>query len=113
MSDPKSAVEQSAVSRRAFVKLAAAGGVAVVFGFDRRGQIVGALDAAAPATGFAPNQWIRIDQTGRVTIRAHKSEMGQGVRTALPAIVAAELGANWSQVRVEHAEPGADFADMG
>jgi isoquinoline 1-oxidoreductase beta subunit len=113
MSALKSAVEQSAVSRRAFLKLAAAGGVAVVFGLDAEGRVIGTLDAAAPASGFSPNQWVRIDQRGRVTIRAHKSEMGQGVRTALPAIVAAELGVAWSQVRVEHAEPGPDFADMG
>src|SRR5512133_934373 len=110
---PKSAAEQSAVSRRAFVKLAAAGSVAVVFGVDRGGKIIAALDKPAPAAGLLPNQWIRIDQNGRVTIRAHKSEMGQGVRTSLPAVVAAELGADWSNVHVEHAEPGPQFADMG
>jgi len=113
LSEPKSAAEQSALSRRAFVKLAAAGGVAVMFGFDRSGQVIGAIATATRAPGFAPNQWIRIDQTGGVTIRAHKSEMGQGVRTALPAIVAAELGADWSKVQIEHAEPGPDFDDMG
>ena len=113
LSEPKSAAEQSAVTRRAFVKLAAAGGVAVMFGFDRGGHVIGAIGSQTRAPGFAPNQWIRIDQTGAVTIRAHKSEMGQGVRTALPAIVAAELGADWSKVQVEHAEPGTDFDDMG
>ncbi len=113
LSEPKSAAEQSALSRRAFVKLAAAGGVVVMFGFDRRGQVIGAIATQTLAPGFAPNQWIRIDQTGSVIIRAHKSEMGQGVRTALPAIIAAELGANWSKVTIEHAEPGPDFDDMG
>src|SRR5690242_8144149 len=103
----------NSLSRRAFVELAALGGAAVVFGFDANGRILRGLSAVAPASGFAPNQWLRVDQSGRVTIRAHKSEMGQGVRTALPAIVAAELGADWSSVRVEHAEPGPDFADMG
>jgi len=39
--------------------------------------------------------------------------MGQGVRTALPAIIAAELGLDLSKVEIEHAEPGPDFADMG
>lgn len=68
---------------------------------------------ARAADQLAPNQWLAIDQTGRVTIRAAKSEMGQGVRTALPAIVAAELGADWSRVRVIHAQPGPDFMDMG
>jgi isoquinoline 1-oxidoreductase beta subunit len=67
--------------------------------------------AAAPE--LAPNQWIAIDTGGRVTIRAHKTEMGQGVRTSLPAIMAAELGASWSSVTIVHAVPGPDFADMG
>jgi isoquinoline 1-oxidoreductase beta subunit len=105
--------EESAVSRRTFVKLAAAGGAAVVFGVDRDGSVVRALSGTGAATMFAPNQWLRVDQSGQVTIRAHKSEMGQGVRTSLPAIVAAELGADWSSVRVEHAEPSPDFGDMG
>ena len=84
-----------------------------MFGFDRNGRVVGSLDSPSLAPGFAPNQWIRIDQTSRVTLRAHKSEMGQGVRTALPAIIAAELGLDLSKVQIEHAEPGPDFADMG
>jgi isoquinoline 1-oxidoreductase beta subunit len=106
-----SALEQSGLTRRAFVKLAAAGSAGLVFGLDRDGKLLVGLDAAEQA--FRPNQWLKIDQTGRVTIRADKSEMGQGVRTSLPAVVAAELGADWSSVRVEHAEPGPDFPDMG
>jgi isoquinoline 1-oxidoreductase beta subunit len=101
------------VSRRAFVKLAATGGAAVVFGFDCDGSAVRALSSIAAPEVFAPNQWLRVDQRGRVTVRAHKSEMGQGVRTALPAIIAAELGADWSTVTIAQAEPGPDFDDMG
>ena len=104
--------ESDAVSRLSFVKLAAVGSAAVVFGFDRNGALRELASAEAPLV-FKPNQWLRVDQNGRVTIRAHKSEMGQGVRTSLPAIAAAELGADWSTVHVEHAEPGPDFDDMG
>ena len=99
------------VSRRDFVRVAAAGTVGLVFGFDPRGIVVARLSRARAE--LAPNQWIAIDSDGRVTIRAHKSEMGQGVRTSLPAIVAAELGADWARVVVVHAEPGAAFRDMG
>src|SRR5689334_23184587 len=112
MEDPLARVESAAVSRRSFVKLAAAGSASVVFGFDR-GRALRELTSAEAPLMFKPNQWLRVDQSGRVTIRAHKSEMGQGVRTSLPAIAAAELGADWSTVRVEHAEPGPDFDDMG
>jgi isoquinoline 1-oxidoreductase beta subunit len=50
---------------------------------------------------FAPNAWIRIDDAGLVTIVAPKAEMGQGVFTALPMIVAEEMDADWSKVRIE------------
>lgn len=87
--------------------------MALAFGFDDAGAPVALLARAEAPPVFGPNQWFSIDQAGLVTIRAHKSEMGQGVRTALPAIVAAELGADWPAVIVAHAEPGPAFADMG
>src|SRR6266480_4271839 len=61
---------------------------------------------AAPAVDvprFNPTAFVSIDQTGLVTIVAHRSEMGQGVRTALPMVVADELEADWSRVRVVQA----------
>jgi len=50
---------------------------------------------------FAPNAWIRIDNNDVVTIMVNHSEMGQGITTALPMIVAEELEADWSKVRPE------------
>ena len=61
---------------------------------------------AAAATGdaaFAPNVFVSIAKDGTVTIMAHRSEMGQGIRTGLPMIVADELEADWSRVKVEQA----------
>src|SRR5436309_1358409 len=52
---------------------------------------------------FNPTAFVSIDQTGLITIVAHRSEMGQGVRTALPMAVADELEAEWSRVRVVQA----------
>ena len=100
------------ISRRAFVERSAAAGVVVLFGI-RRGQVERSVASGSAATVFAPNQWIAIDDAGTVALWAHKSEMGQGVRTALPAILAAELGADWKSVVVRHAEPGAAFPEMG
>ncbi len=54
-------------------------------------------------TVFHPNIWVGIDTDGAVTIVAHRSEMGTGIRTSLPMVVADELGADWSRVRVEQA----------
>jgi isoquinoline 1-oxidoreductase beta subunit len=101
------------VSRRDFMRAAAVGSVGLIFGIDRRGTVIATSSASAARAELAPNQWIAIESDGRVTIRAHKSEMGQGVRTSLPAILAAELGADWARVVVVHAQPGPEFDDMG
>ncbi|HEU5100595.1 MAG TPA: molybdopterin cofactor-binding domain-containing protein [Roseiflexaceae bacterium] len=58
----------------------------------------------APATAsFAPDVFLRIDNNNTVTVIVSRSEMGQGVRTSFPMIVAEELDADWSTVRVEQA----------
>ena len=97
-------------TRREFLQWSSLAGAALVLGVSTEGH----LYAVEPhTTPFEPNQWLRIDASGRVTVVAAKSEMGQGVRTSLPMIVAEELGAEWSRVTVEHAQPGASFPDMG
>jgi isoquinoline 1-oxidoreductase beta subunit len=58
----------------------------------------------APATAsFAPDVFLRIDNNNTVTVIVSRSEMGQGVRTSFPMIVAEELDADWSTVRIEQA----------
>ena len=52
---------------------------------------------------WSPNVFLSLDIDGLVTIIAHRSEMGTGIRTCLPAIVADELGAEWSRVKIEQA----------
>ena len=74
----------------------------------------GGASAAAhrPAsTPFAPNAFVRIDANGDVTILVSRPEIGQGVRTSLPMLVAEELDVHWSQVRIEQA--GVDEAAFG
>ena len=101
------------LSRRELLVAGAASGVALFLGVAKDGRVIGVGAGSRGAAPFVPNQWLRVDPSGGVTIVAHQSEMGQGVRTSLPLIVAAELGADWSRVRVEHAHPGPDFPDMG
>jgi isoquinoline 1-oxidoreductase beta subunit len=50
---------------------------------------------------WKPNVFLGLETDGSVIIVAHRSEMGTGIRTALPMVVADELGADWSRVRVE------------
>ncbi|AKF09421.1 xanthine dehydrogenase family protein molybdopterin-binding subunit [Sandaracinus amylolyticus] len=61
---------------------------------------------------FAPSVFLAIAESGVVTIWLTKSEMGQGVATALPQIVAHELDADWSLVRVEQAIANRNYGDQ-
>ena len=57
-------------------------------------------------TGLATeiNAWLVIDPDNSVTVRVAKSEMGEGIFTSLPMIVAEELGVDWNQVKTEYAD---------
>lgn len=86
------------ITRRTFLKAAAAGGAALVVGFP-----LGGAAAEGAASTFAPGVFLRIDADGTVTVIVPRSELGQGARTALPMIAAEELEADWRLVRIEPA----------
>src|SRR4030081_3517091 len=67
-------------------------------------------EAAAPA--FQPSLWMSIASDGTVTIIAHRSEMGCGSRTALPLVVADELDADWSKVKIDQATGDPKYGDQ-
>ncbi len=93
------------VSRRSFLTALGIGGGGLVIGFSLyRGSGPGlGIDASPPAT-FTPNVFLWIDESGLVSIIAHRSEMGQGIRTSTTMIVADELEADWARVRVVQGE---------
>src|SRR6266403_902382 len=97
-------------SRRTFLKTAALGGASLVIGFDGR-RLFGADPKGA--TEFKPNGWVRIGSDGAITLTIGKSEMGQGVRTSLAMILAEELRADWSRIKIVQASPGPDFKRLG
>jgi isoquinoline 1-oxidoreductase subunit beta len=90
------------VSRREVLRAGASAGALLVVGFR-----IPFLDRAAAAeTGtLAPNAFIRIDPRDRITLIMPQVEMGQGVYTSLPMILAEELDADLDHVRLEHAPP--------
>src|SRR6478672_12306511 len=97
-------------TRRTFLKTAALSGASLVIGFDGRRLFGAEKKETAP---FKPNGWVRIDSDGTVTLTIGKSEMGQGVRTSLAMILADELGADWSRIKIVQATPNAEFKDLG
>ena len=91
-------------SRREFLATAAAGSFILAFR-------VGSVSVADPAgTDFTPNAFIRIGRDNVVTIIVNKSEMGQGVNTALPMLIAEELEVDVRRVKVEAAPVNAAYA---
>ena len=98
------------VSRRTFLQGALAGG-AFVLGSSFLPQPLWAEGEAAPAP-LQPSLWTSIAADGTVTIVAHRTEMGNGIRTSLPLVLADELGADWSRVRIEQALGDARYGDQ-
>jgi isoquinoline 1-oxidoreductase beta subunit len=109
-------------SRRGFMKAGAVAGGGLLFGFSlfgcsrdgKEGQndrkekpsetAVGqAATAASEPAGLAHDAFIRIDREGIVTLIIHKVEMGQGTFTSMPMLLAEELGADLSKVKLEQA----------
>ncbi|HVC02498.1 MAG TPA: xanthine dehydrogenase family protein molybdopterin-binding subunit [Steroidobacteraceae bacterium] len=92
----------AAQSRREFLRVTALAGGGLLIAVAVPG--VGRLAEAAPVDAtFAPNAFIRITPDGEVTVVVGYSEMGQGVLTAVPMLVAEELDADWSRVHYEQA----------
>ena len=97
--------EQSStgIERRDFLKasIAASGGLLIGFHFPGIGALASA-QATSPDT-FMPNAFVRIGTDERVTVIVNHSEMGQGVYTSLPMLLAEELDADWTKVGFEPA----------
>jgi isoquinoline 1-oxidoreductase beta subunit len=96
----------SASTRRAFLQAAGSTtAVALSIGFEWIGTTRRALAKPMPAAGavFAPNAFVRIGTDNSVTVIAKHVEMGQGSYTGIATVLADELDADWSLVRVESA----------
>jgi isoquinoline 1-oxidoreductase subunit beta len=83
--------------RREFIQVSVVAGTGLMLGVSSR-ELFAASDAV-----FQPNVWLQIAPDNTTTVWLAKSEMGQGVYTALPMIVAEELEADWTKIRVEKA----------
>jgi isoquinoline 1-oxidoreductase beta subunit len=91
------------VSRRGFLKGSAVLGGGLVVAFVIPGANRFALGAENQGNVFAPNAFLRIGNDNSITVLLGHSEMGQGIWTGLTMLIAEELDADWSKIRVEHA----------
>jgi isoquinoline 1-oxidoreductase beta subunit len=90
-------------ARREFLKSSGAGVAALAIGFTWTARKGFAAPAAAAAGELVPNAFVRIGADESVTVIAKHLEMGQGSYTGLATILAEELDADWTRVRVESA----------
>ena len=96
------------VGRREFLELTGLGAGAFVLGL----RPVDARAAAADPRAFRLDLFVSLEPSGQVEIVAHRSEMGQGIRTALPMVVADEMEADFDRVRVVHALADERYGDQ-
>lgn len=90
------------ISRRHFLKITSLAGGGVLFGFELLANAT--AETAADAPLFSPNAYLSIDPQGIVTLMAPNPEIGQGVKTALPMLLAEELDVDWDKVVVTQAD---------
>jgi isoquinoline 1-oxidoreductase beta subunit len=108
-----SVLSDNEISRRSFLKTAAAttGGLVIAIalpgcGNDKNGASTG------PVKVTEPNAWLRIGTDNSITILCDRSEMGQGVYTALPTLIAEELDVPPERIKVEFAPPGDAYVNQ-
>ena len=98
--------QQNLMNRRNFLRVSALGGGGVLLALYAHPvtTLLAQAPQGQPATGFAPMAFIRVAANGAVTIMAKNPEVGQGVKTHLPMIIADELDVNWKDVKLEQAD---------
>ncbi|MBK9705904.1 MAG: xanthine dehydrogenase family protein molybdopterin-binding subunit [Acidobacteria bacterium] len=101
------------VSRRNFLGGVFSAGAFVLGAKVLPFDALAAGESAEPAAAaWNPSVYLGLEPDGRVIIVAHRSEMGTGIRTVLPAVLADELEADWAKVRIEQALGDAKYGSQ-
>ena len=97
------ATRVAGLSRRSFIKVSGLTGAGLVLAFYIGDRSVAFATNDSAAKDFVPNAFLRIAPDGTIVIVSKGPEIGQGIKTAFPMIIAEELDADWSRVKVEQA----------
>lgn len=98
---PQQTEEQKTMQRRSFLKMSALGGGAVMLGLYEP-MALAQRGRGGPA--LSPLMFIKVASNGIVTIMAKNPEIGQGIKTTLPMVIADEFDVDWKDVRVEQTD---------
>src|ERR1041385_9163977 len=86
------------LNRRSFLKVSAAGGALLIGGYVPGLRETGTAEAAGL---FQPSGWLKVSADDTVTIMLSQLEMGQGVMTSMPMLVAEEMDIDWNKIKTE------------
>src|SRR5450631_2582206 len=92
------------LQRRSFLKISLLAGGGVMLGLSTEQEAVAQGRGGQPQTPPVPNNYIKVAADGTVTIMAKNPEVGQGIKTTLPMLIAEELDVDWKQVKVEQTD---------
>jgi isoquinoline 1-oxidoreductase subunit beta len=100
-------------ARRGFLRQSALGGTALVIGMYADGVLAAIGQPAGKAQSFEPNAFIRIDSDGKITLVSKQPEMGQGIKTSLPMVIAEELDVPWRDVHIVQGDLNPVYGSQG
>src|SRR6478735_7522059 len=100
------------VSRRDFLKTTSVSMSGLLLGISFSCTDTSKKLTGNPSAVFSPNLFISINGNGDVTLIAHRSEMGTGIRTSLPLVMADEMEADWNRVKVVQAVADEKYGDQ-
>jgi isoquinoline 1-oxidoreductase beta subunit len=97
-------LDKKTLNRRSFLKISSIAGGGVMFALYMKPQALTAQAPRAAAPPLSPHSFFTVAADGIVTITAKNPEIGQGIKTSLPQILADELDVDWKDVRIVQAD---------
>lgn len=95
------ATSRAPIDRRSFLKIFGIAGAGLVLAFNMSGSAQARYEGARAGSPQKLNAYVRVSPDGTIYLYAKNPEVGQGIKTAMPMIIAEELDANWQDVKVE------------